>query len=671
MRLPGLSHLRDLSLKGKVTLTLTVVFAAAVAVFLLVQIPAQREQRRRLLDQEKRLVSTLTDGQQRYFIFDIISQSQDSLSADLASLTRQPGILWARIEAPGIDLQATADRETIRRLLGEGAAPRENGAGPPALLIDRDRRARVVGPAGETLVEGGELPPSALPRWPRTPPTGAFAELEWEGGSVLFSSTELKAADETYGRLYLLYSLASIHEGEARARAMFYGFVGTAFALLLLLLNLLIARIVIVPLRRVMQAMSEASKGDMGVRLQEHSADELGTMAASFNRMASELETSRREIEEYSRNLEAMVEERTRALRESEEHVLLVKNHLATVIASVATGVVSLDGEGRVTTFNDRAAEILGVSRGRGEGETLETLCGPGEARRLADFVADVPAGACPSKKGQIVVRLPQGRRTLSVVASTLPGEGGKRMGTVVVFDDLTQILATQRLEAWKEAVERVIHEIKNPLTPVGLAAQTMKSAFGRDRAKFDEIFPSATEMILRAVSDLKELIAEFARFSRLPKLALRHLDLNALVRDVVAPYEHGAIDGIRVISTFHPGPLEIEADPDQLRRVLLNVMNNGLDAMGGRGGELRVTTEVEADPARVRIEVRDQGLGVDDVERIFEPHYTTKVKGTGLGLAITRQIVEEHGGEIQVESPPGQGTTVTILLPAVPPPRA
>jgi nitrogen fixation/metabolism regulation signal transduction histidine kinase len=198
-----------------------------------------------------------------------------------------------------------------------------------------------------------------------------------------------------------------------------------------------------------------------------------------------------------------------------------------------------------------------------------------------------------------------------------------------------------------------------------------MKSAFGRDRAKFDEIFPSATEMILRAVSDLKELIAEFARFSRLPTLALRHLDLNALVRDVVAPYEHGAIDGIRVISTFHPGPLEIEADPDQLRRVLLNVMNNGLDAMGGRGGELRVTTDTEADPARVRIEVRDQGIGVDDVERIFEPHYTTKVKGTGLGLAITRQIVEEHGGEIRVESLPGQGTTVTILLPAIPPPRA
>jgi nitrogen fixation/metabolism regulation signal transduction histidine kinase len=232
-----------------------------------------------------------------------------------------------------------------------------------------------------------------------------------------------------------------------------------------------------------------------------------------------------------------------------------------------------------------------------------------------------------------------------------------------VVCEDLTQILATQRLEAWKEAVERVIHEIKNPLTPVGLAADTLKTAWKGDRARFAELFPSAIEMIQGAVRDLKTLIGDFSRFSRLPEMKPEREDPNALVLDALAPYTQGSPEGVNVRVDLAPEVPEVEADADQIKRVLLNVINNALDAMGETGGELRLSTAPEDGGVVIRVD--DDGPGLEDVERIFEPHYTTKVKGTGLGLAIARQIVAEHGGRIHAESSPGRGTRVQIHLPA------
>jgi two-component system nitrogen regulation sensor histidine kinase NtrY len=342
-----------------------------------------------------------------------------------------------------------------------------------------------------------------------------------------------------------------------------------------------------------------------------------------------------------------------------------VKNHLATVIATVATGVISLDEQGRIETFNERAGEILSVRIEAIEGKRLEEVLHGVAGQEMIDFVGPVLEGRAGARNGQISFKLPPGRRTLSVVASTLWGEGRQRQGTVVVFDDLTQILASQRLETWKQAVERVIHEIKNPLTPVGLAAQTLRAAYSGDRDKFDEIFPSATEMILGAVRDLKELISEFTLFSRLPKVQLRRQDLNDLVSDALSLYEHGPVDGIEVRCVLADGLPGIEADPDQLKRVLLNVINNGIEAMEGQSGELTVTTRGPDPSGLVTVSVCDQGPGVEDADRIFEPHYTTKAKGTGLGLAIARQIVEDHGGEIHAESELDAGTTVSIVLPS------
>jgi PAS domain S-box-containing protein len=355
-----------------------------------------------------------------------------------------------------------------------------------------------------------------------------------------------------------------------------------------------------------------------------------------------------------------MVEARTRALRESEADLRDLKNRLATVIANVATGVISLDEAGRIETFNERAAEILGVT-GDVQGRTLDEVL-QGDTRQILDLVEAARRERASREEAQLVCQLPRGRRTLSVVASTLPA-AGEAPGTVVVCEDLTEIIATQRLSAWKEAVERVIHEIKNPLTPVALAAETLKTAHAHDRTRFDALFPAAIDMVLSSVRSLKDLIADFSRFSRLPTARPERCATNELVRNSLEGYTDVLGGGPRVRLDLADEVPPIEADPEQLKRVLLNVVNNGLEAMERGSGEVVVATRHE--DGDVVISVADQGAGIEDVARVFEPYYTTKPKGTGLGLVIARQIVEDHRGRLVLDSRLGRGTTVRIRLPA------
>ncbi len=545
---PLLRSLADLSLRGKVALALTIVFLGSVLVMLLVLVPFLAEQRQRLLEQDRRLLSTLRRSYERDFIYDLLSRNRESLAVHLADLALQEGLVWVRVESGDLDLGASGDRGVVSRLVGPDADPFLGRPGV-VLLVDREGEADLVGPGGRPLLSGRRVTreePRAAEGGP-APGQDEFRELTTFGERVLALTSTLQAAGEPYGRLHVMKSLAPLERSEALTRSLLYGGVSLSFVSVLLLLNLLLSRIVLAPVRRVHDAMARAATGDLRVRLPVHSRDEVSSMAESFNRMVGELEASHRQIEGYSRNLESMVEARTAELKASE-----------------------------------------------------------------------------------------------------------------------AKILATERLEAWKEAVERVIHEIKNPLTPVGLAAETLKTAWARDKERFASVFPSAIDMILGAVRDLKELIGEFSRFSRLPAMRTERLDPNALVLEALSPYTRTPPDAVRVDVQLAADVPEVEADADQVKRVLLNVINNALEAMGESGGALRLVTLRERDGVTIRIE--DDGPGVEDALRIFEPHYTTKVKGTGLGLAIAKQIVEEHRGTIAASSKPGHGTTVRIHLPAAPP---
>ncbi len=666
---------RDLRLNFKVTGTLTVTFVTIAAAFLLILSYFQGVQRQRGLELKRNLLTTLQDNFSRRFVYSIFGEDETSLALDLATLASREGVLGAWVTVPSMNLVATSDslkiREVVKNAIEESSGRESNPDDDVVLVREDGGELRVFQANGRSRVISVASVPDLLPGFrEREETTDPFVEVSWEGRIAYSYRADIKTRDGTLGNLHVLFTLDDLAKGERITRTMFYGLILAIFVFLLVLLNLLISRIVIRPVSRVMHAMRKASKGDLQVELEVESRDELGTMADSFNSMVRDLKVSKDKIEDHNLELERRVADRTHELRESEEMLLNLKNHLSTVIANVETGVISLDASGVISTFNDRAGRILVIADEKAEGKKLDAvLVGP-ERRRLLEFLSPVLSGKVTESRGQLVLRLPGGRRTLAVVASTLFGEsrGARKeracIGWVVVFDDLTQLISSQRLEAWKEAVEKVIHEIKNPLTPISLAAQKIRSSYYDDKENFEEIFLWGSKTILDSVISLKDLITEFSRFYRLPKVVLRTQEVNRLVEDTLSLYDQRDAPNVVVERNLAGDLPSIEADAEQLKRVLLNIVKNGIESHEGNDGRVLVSTQGLDDRGMIKISIRDEGAGIEDVEKIFEPYYTTKVKGTGLGLIISRQIVEEHGGEIEVRSEVGSGTEVDILLP-------
>jgi len=660
---------RNLSLNHKVAVTLVAIFASIATVFVLVLSFFHSSQRERVLDLKRDLLSTLRENYGREFVYHILSQDEQTLALRLSSLARHEGVVAAWVEAPDLELVATTEPRVLRSLQPSSSEDAGTGWRGDVLVVHGDQPPMVYEPGGRgTAFEG--LPPLSIPpHFPEREGQGPFVLVGYEGSTVLSYEEELRAADQSFGRLHILYSLADLERTERITGILFWGLLGTTFVLLLLLLNLLLSRIVLAPVKNVLSAMRRAAKGELDLTLEVSSGDEMGTMADSFNHMVRDLKASKDEVERYSRDLEKRVLERTRALRESEERLLQLKNYLATVIANVETGVVSLDHAGIVTTFNEKAGSILAIDASQAEGKKLEELLTGSERGRILEALSPLLAGDRNEVRAQLSLRLPRGRRTVAVVASALysgkrPEDERLRIGAVVVFDDVTKLIASQRLEAWKQATEKVIHEIKNPLTPIILAAQRLRSAHADGSENFDEIFQWGSKTILDSVTSLKDLITEFSRFYRMPRVVLRPQRLNDLVEEVLSLYAAPRESGVVIEKRLAEGLPEVEVDGDQLKRVLLNLLKNGVESLPEGKGTISVSTEKLEERGMLGISLRDDGTGIEDVEKIFEPYYTTKVKGTGLGLIISRQIIEEHGGEIEVRSEVGKGTEVRILLP-------
>jgi nitrogen fixation/metabolism regulation signal transduction histidine kinase len=636
------------SLRGKIALVLAAVLFGVLSVFLAVLLPLERQQHDTLVDRYQRLLTTLRERYERDVIYDILGENDDSLALTLSALAHEPEILWAKVEHDGAAMLLTTDDQVVTALVGSDVGPLQGDA----LAVRGDGTVARISTGG--LLTPVPTAPDSV-RWPGVEGAqvaGTFSEGRVQGRAVLVHRSPLKAAEQGFGQFEIVGSLADVQRAETLTRQLLFALLGTTFLLLLVVLNALVARIVLHPVRRVVDALAAAREGRLDVRLPEGPRDEIGRIAEAFNTMAAELDASRRAIEAHSRGLEGAVQARTRELSD-------VKEHLETVIASVGTGVISVDAAGLVATFNERAGVILGLEpRDARHRPFVEVLAAVG-ATPLVEAAKSALDGP-PSARADLRLRLRSRQRALSVGASSLGATGGM----VVVIDDLTEILASQRLEAWKQAVEKVIHEIKNPLTPIGLSAQALQTAHASDPARFEEIFPEATDNILRAVHQLKDLISEFTRFSRLPKVVPRPHDLNEVVAETLQAYSAAEQGGVRVRSDLTAPLPPVAIDPEPFKRVLLNLVNNGLEAMQDRTGEVVVGTRFDGQEGFVVLFVSDQGAGIEDVERVFEPYYTTKPKGTGLGLLISRQIVEEHGGQIRIVSEVGRGSTVEVRFP-------
>jgi two-component system nitrogen regulation sensor histidine kinase NtrY len=244
------------------------------------------------------------------------------------------------------------------------------------------------------------------------------------------------------------------------------------------------------------------------------------------------------------------------------------------------------------------------------------------------------------------------------------------------VIDDLTDLLRAQKAAAWQEVAQRIAHEIKNPLTPIQLSAQrllrhlertSMAKADGQ-RNEFDKLVAECAGLIEREVQTLESLVDEFSQFARFPAARLAPADVNSIVTSALELFR-GRLDGIEMRKELAASLPAVKADPELLRRVVANLVDNAAEAMEGSAiRQMRVVTRVEGDGDAVEIEISDSGHGISpqDKERLFLPHFSTKERGTGLGLAIASRIIAEHNGTIRVEDNLPMGTRFLIRFPAV-----
>jgi two-component system nitrogen regulation sensor histidine kinase NtrY len=344
------------------------------------------------------------------------------------------------------------------------------------------------------------------------------------------------------------------------------------------------------------------------------------------------------------------------------------------VLGSVSSGVVGLDARGRVT-FVNRAAERL-LDWQEDQQSTHLSVAVP-EFGALFERLKGTTGGFVQE---EIKVGRAGRVENLLVRMSTRRNEDGKREGYVVAFDDVTDLVAAQRMAAWADVARRIAHEIKNPLTPIQLSAERIKRKFGRvltDEQRSD--LETLTDVVVRQTTDLRRIVDEFSKFARMPEPETKRENLTALLRDAVLLQESGQPE-VSFDLDLPDSALWAELDSTMVSQALTNLVKNAgeaIETLQERGApegftpRIRVRAEVDGTEAVIRI--MDNGVGLpEDRSRLFEPYVTTREKGTGLGLPIVKKIIEEHGGRLTLEDAPPfedgahRGAAAVVRLPLV-----
>ena len=422
---------------------------------------------------------------------------------------------------------------------------------------------------------------------------------------------------------------------------------------------LFLSKQVTVPIQALAEATREISRGNFDHRIEVQAQDELGTLVRSFNRMTEQLGEGRRQINEFTQSLEQAIEERERR-----------RKLMEAILENIPTGVVSLDASGDVARVNTAVATILGDSARAAR--TLPELVGDEAARAMLHLMRRSLRMGAASSEIEIATG---GRLVRTAVTVTSLGPRRSNPGFIVVIDDLTDLLRAQKAAAWQEVAQRIAHEIKNPLTPIQLSAQRLLRYLDRSaaanptapRTEFEKLSAECAGLIEREVQTLESLVDEFSQFARFPAARLAPADLNPIVESALELFQ-GRLDGI-LVSTDLAGSLpSVKADPELIRQVVANLIDNAAESMEGSPvRRLRVSTRTESDGDAVVIEVSDSGRGIspEDKAKLFLPHFSTKGRGTGLGLAIASRIIAEHNGTIRVEDNMPAGARFLIRFPA------
>ncbi len=413
-------------------------------------------------------------------------------------------------------------------------------------------------------------------------------------------------------------------------------------------MGLYLAKRITRPVQMLAAAAHEIGEGRFEHRIEPETVDEFGALVDAFNRMAGNLADSRRDIERSAL-----------ALEQRHQEVERRRQYVETVLDRVATGVIAIDAGGRIRTVNSAAMRLLSIPASVC-GELSSVALGEAELRPLAALAHT----ATSPRPHEITVNRGGRELHLAVMVTPLGQSPEGADGVVMVFDDVTPLVRAQKVAAWREVARRLAHEIKNPLTPIQLCAERLRRNFAQAPEPSRALVEECSATIVGEVESLKELVDEFSQFARMPAPRATPTDLHTVIHDALGLYR-GIFTDVELRPRYSPDVPRIPIDGEQIRRVVINLIDNAIEAMGQRG-VIDVETQHDLGNNLVRIVVADDGPGIAPEERdkLFLPYYSTKRRGSGLGLAIVRRIIIEHGGSIEVAGRSPRGTRFVIELP-------
>ncbi len=405
-------------------------------------------------------------------------------------------------------------------------------------------------------------------------------------------------------------------------------------------LGLLRARGIFEPLKGLLEGTKRISRGDLAFRLPSKRRDEIGTVVEAFNEMTDQLSKSQNALEERRRYLEV-------------------------ILANIGTGVISTDAEHRIRAVNSAAERILSIKNADVIGKKGDEVVGRGVVPQFFSLVMMQGSSEEPFVSSEVDVTLDGRLRTIKYMKTRLSTDD-RYIGSVYVFEDLTELINSKKLSAWVEMARQIAHEIKNPLTPIKLSAQFMVKAHEEKSDDFSKIFKESTETIIKQVDVLKHIASEFSSFGRLQQLKVAPQRIAARLEEIAAPYRKNTA-GVVVALACDDSDMKVLADPEALRKICANLIENAMEAMPA-GGRLDVTCSraMHDGQEQMRISFRDTGPGLSEEAKgkLFEPYFSTKTTGTGLGLAICRSLSREMGGDVVVgNASGGKGVEATLYL--------
>ena len=407
------------------------------------------------------------------------------------------------------------------------------------------------------------------------------------------------------------------------------------------------------PIGKLATATRRVAEGELDFVLEKESDDEMGLLVDSFNRMTRDLQMSKEQIE--SVNI---------ALQESNIELDERRQYIETILQNVPAGVISLDANGKVTSINKFAEDLLHIDKNDFLHKDFRITLLPNHREIIEKFLQDLDESGKSTIRRPL--RLTLGREIFSLLVNVtkLKDEAGSPLGTVMVFDNLTQLEKAQRIAAWREVARRIAHEVKNPLTPIQLSAQRLRKKYLYTLESDTEVFDLCTQTIINQVEELKRLVSEFSSFARMPIVQKSPNNLVDMVKEILVFYEESH-SHITFSFTAAEDIPRFPFDLKQMKRVLINLLENSIGVMPD-GGSIEIVLSCDEAKQVVYMEVRDTGPGVADEDklRLFEPYFSTKKSGTGLGLAIANTVVSDHGGQIRVTDNEPRGAVFTVELP-------